>query len=123
MRDEAQMLILRYCPDYEITRKRQELLHAKSTFLNKVVFMKILGKKLILMQKTDNYIETNIDQIYQDYIKMHPRKQRANKTVYEVIMSDKLEKEEEELAKKKLHSKMMDLIENWLQRKTSKLRV
>lgn len=64
MRDEAQMLILRYCPDYEITRKRQELLHAKSTFLNKVVFLKILGKKLVLMQKVDNYIETNIDQIY-----------------------------------------------------------
>jgi hypothetical protein len=37
-------------------------------------------------------------------------------------MSDKLEKEEEELAKKKLHSKMMELIERWLQRQASKLR-
>lgn len=68
------MLILRYCPDYEITRKRQELLHAKSTYLNKVIFMKILGKKLYLMQKVDNYIESNMAQIYEDYIKLHPRK-------------------------------------------------
>lgn len=74
------------------------------------------------MQKVDNHIETNIDQIYRDYIKLHPRKQKANKTVYEVIMSDKLEKEDEDQAKKKLHSIMMDHIEKWLQHQTVKLR-
>lgn len=49
MREEARMLILRYCPDYEITLKRQEMLHVKSTFLNKIYFLKIMGKKLLLM--------------------------------------------------------------------------
>ena len=68
------MLILRYCPDYEITLKRQEMLHVKSTFLNKLYFLKIMGKKLLLMQRVDNYITENMDQIYLEYIKVHPRK-------------------------------------------------
>ena len=55
------MLILRYCPDYEITLKRQEMLHVKSTFLNKLYFLKIMGKKLLLMQRVDNYITENMD--------------------------------------------------------------
>ena len=61
MREEARMLILRYCPDYEITLKRQEMLHVKSTFLNKLYFLKIMGKKLLLMQRVDNYITENMD--------------------------------------------------------------
>ena len=113
------MLILRYCPDQEITRKRKQLLDAKSTFLNKIVFLKILGKKLQLMQKVDNHIEENIDTIYQDYVKFHPRRMRANKTVYEVIMADELEKEDQFQAKKKLHTKLMDNIEHLLQVKAN----
>ena len=122
MREEARMLILRYCPDYEITLKRQEMLHVKSTFLNKMYFLKIMGKKLLLMQRVDNYITENMDQIYLDYIKVHPRKQKTHKTVYEVIMQDKLEEEDIERAKKKLHSKMMDYIECWLDKKTITIR-
>ena len=79
--------------------------------------MKILGKKLLLLQRVDSYIQCNIDMIYQEYIKHHPRKLKGVKSVYEVIMAEKLEAEELELAKKKLHSKMLDYIENWLQNK------
>lgn len=37
-------------------------------------------------------------------------------------MGDKLEEEEMERDKKKLHSKMMDFIENWLNKKQIKIR-
>lgn len=63
-----------------------------------------------------------MDQIYLDYIKVHPRKQKTHKTVYEVIMQDKLEEEDIERAKKKLHSKMMDTIEDWLDKKRINIR-
>ena len=55
-RNDARNLILRYCPDYEINLKRQQILHLKSTFLNKICFRKIIGKKLLLMQRVDMYI-------------------------------------------------------------------
>lgn len=122
-RNDARNLILRYCPDYEINLKRQQILHLKSTFLNKICFMKIIGKKLLLMQRVDMYIQSNIEDIYRQYIKQHPRKINANKSVYEVVMQDDLKREEEEYAKAKLHSKMMDIIEQWLQRKVIQLRL
>lgn len=37
-------------------------------------------------------------------------------------MQDDLQREEEEYAKMKLHSKMMDVIEHWLQKRVLKLR-
>ena len=38
-------------------------------------------------------------------------------------MSDKLDQEEEEMAKRKLHHKMMDIIEDWLKEKILKIRM
>lgn len=37
------------------------MLNVKSTFLNKIYFLKIMGKKLLLMQRVDNYIQENVD--------------------------------------------------------------
>lgn len=121
-RNETRNLILRYCPDTEINQKRQENLLVKSTFLNKIYFMKILGKKLVLMERIDKYIQDHIDDLYQSYIKVRPRKVKTNKTVYEVVMAEKLEKEEEEHAKKKLHSTMLSTIEQWFNTKIQKIR-
>lgn len=98
------------------------MLHVKSTFLNKICFLKILGKKLLLLQRVDNHIQCNINDIYQSYIKYHPRKQRGSKTLFQVIMADELEREDIEHAKKKLHSKMMDCIEAWLKQQAVKVR-
>mmetsp|Transcript_31393 Transcript_31393/g.48005 ORF Transcript_31393/g.48005 Transcript_31393/m.48005 type:complete len:184 (-) Transcript_31393:789-1340(-) len=58
-----QKLILRFCCPEEINKKRQKNLQIKSTFLAKINYLKLLGKKHELIDRIDSWIESNIDEI------------------------------------------------------------
>ena len=63
-RKETRKLVLRYCQEQEINALRCNGLKVKSQYLTKHRHLKFIGNKHALMDKVDNFIHQNIDQIY-----------------------------------------------------------
>lgn len=114
MKANAKHLILRYCCEEEINKKRQNLLLAKSTFLAKMMSLKTLGCKNELMTRTEAWIDSNMDVLYENYkesIRIKGLAKRNARTYRQIVMSEEIRAKDSRISKAKIKAILLDLTE------------
>ena len=64
--DMKDHISLRFCPDYEVGRKRKRILMIKAQYYTRLCHLKSLGQKQLSMSKLDTWLNKNIDKFYAD---------------------------------------------------------
>lgn len=59
-------LNVRFCPEGEINKKRQETLIMKAQFSTKLKHLKSQGQKFQKLGKIETWVEENVDSLFED---------------------------------------------------------
>ena len=62
-------LCLKYCHELEVYKKRNKNLVFKAKFLQKIYSIRSSGKRLEILKMVDEWLEENIDELYQNTLK------------------------------------------------------